>query len=137
VEELEKIDILRKRTGLRYKEAKETLDEYNWDIIETLIALENKDDLNRDRLYVKGSELVEQVKKIIHEGNINKLRVKHKGRVIVELPLTVGALGVLLAPSFAVLGTIAILFSQATLEIEKDREVSSEEEMPAENFQHN
>ena len=55
-----------------------------------------KQHLTWEEFQVQGEHLAEQVKKIIHEGNVRRIIVKHEGETIVELPVTVGVVG---APS--------------------------------------
>ena len=65
---------------------------------------------------VTGDTLLNTVKKIIAEGNARRIIIKNEeGESIVEFPLTVGAVGVLLAPMFAALGTIAALLTNCTI----------------------
>ena len=44
-----------------------------------------------ERFTVSGSQLVDKVKQLIHEGNIRRVRVLHEGRVVLEIPLSIGA----------------------------------------------
>lgn len=57
---------------------------------------------NTEKFTVSGSQLVEKVKQLIREGNIRKVRLLHEGRVLIEIPLSIGApaaaLGILAAP---------------------------------------
>ena len=46
---------------------------------------------NTEKFTVSGSQLVEKVKQLIHEGNIRKVRLIHKEITIFEIPLTIGA----------------------------------------------
>ena len=74
---------------------------------------------------VSGSELVEKVKKLIHEGNIRRVRLIHEGRPLIDIPLTVGvpaaAVTVLAAPVLAAVAAIAALVSECTIEVEKTK----------------
>jgi DNA-binding Lrp family transcriptional regulator len=76
-----------------------------------------------ERISVSGSELVEKVKKLIHEGNIRRVRLLHEGRVVLELPLSVGApaaaIGIIAAPVLAALAAFAALVTECTIEVEK------------------
>jgi uncharacterized Zn finger protein (UPF0148 family) len=69
---------------------------------------------------VSGEELVSKVKQIIKEGNIRSLKVKQKDKILLEIPLTVGVVGVLLAPTLAALGALAALLTECTIEVEKE-----------------
>jgi len=78
---------------------------------------------SKEKFSVKGSELVEKVKKLIHEGNIRRVRVIHDGKTVLELPLSIGApaavIGILTAPLLAALGAFAALVTECTIEVEK------------------
>jgi len=78
---------------------------------------------NTENFTVSGSQLVEKVKQLIHEGNIRKVRLLHEGRTLIEIPLTIGApavaIGILAAPVLAALGAIAALVTECTIEVEK------------------
>lgn len=72
---------------------------------------------------VIGSELVEKVKALINEGNIRRIIVKdQEGRILMEIPLTVGVIGAILAPILAALGTIAALALKYTIVVERKQE---------------
>ena len=76
-----------------------------------------------EKFTVLGSQVVEKVKQLIHEGNIRKVRLLHEGRTIIEIPLSVGApavaAGILIAPVLAALGAFAALVTECTIEVEK------------------
>jgi len=69
---------------------------------------------------VKGSQLLEKVKQLVHEGNIRRLMIKDKnGQILVEFPLTIGVVGVALVPVFAAVGAIAALVTECSIVVEK------------------
>lgn len=70
-----------------------------------------------EEVRVRGSQLVEKVTELIAEGNVRKIIVKHDGQPIVEVPLTIGVIGTLLAPQVAALGAIAALITESTIEV--------------------
>ena len=76
-----------------------------------------------EKFTVSGSQLVEKVKQLIHEGNIRRVRVIHKGNTILEIPLTIGAPAAvavaLAAPLLAALGAFAALVTECVIEVEK------------------
>ena len=72
-----------------------------------------------ESIKVEGGQLLDQVKRVIHEGNVRRVRIKQEDRVIVEFPLTVGVVGVALAPVLAAVGAIAALLTDCTIEIER------------------
>ena len=77
----------------------------------------------KEKFTVSGSQLVEKVKQLIHEGNIRKVRLLHEERTVLEIPLSIGApavaIGILAAPILAALGAFAALVTECTIEVEK------------------
>ena len=76
-----------------------------------------------EKFAVSGSQLVEKVKQLIHEGNIRKVRLLHEGRTVLELPLSIGApamaIVILAAPVLAAIGAFAALVTKCTIEVKK------------------
>jgi predicted O-methyltransferase YrrM len=69
---------------------------------------------------VDGEKLVAKIKELIHEGNIRKVIIKDKdGKIMLEIPVTFGVVGALIAPQLAALGAIAALLTEATIVVEK------------------
>lgn len=69
---------------------------------------------------VEGEKIVSKIKELIHEGNIRRVIIKDKdGKILMEIPVTFGVVGVLLAPQLAALGAIAALLTEATIVVEK------------------
>ncbi len=72
----------------------------------------------KNEFKVKGEELLRKVKDIVHEGNVRKIIIKDdKGSPYLEIPLTIGVVGALIAPVMAAVGAIAALASNFTLEV--------------------
>ena len=75
---------------------------------------------NHESFKVSGDELLSKVKEIIKEGNARRIIIKNeKDEIIMEFPLTIGAIGVVLAPIFAAVGTLAALATNCTIVVEK------------------
>jgi hypothetical protein len=73
-----------------------------------------------EEFHVNGEELLGRIKTLVHEGNIRRIIIKNKeGAVVMEIPLTFGVVGALLAPSLAAVGAIAALLTEATVVVEK------------------
>ena len=69
---------------------------------------------------VNGEELLGRIKNLIKEGNIRRVIIKDKeGKVVFEIPLTLGVVGALIAPQLAAIGAIAALLTEATVVVEK------------------
>ncbi|MEK9195941.1 MAG: DUF4342 domain-containing protein [Patescibacteria group bacterium] len=72
---------------------------------------------------VNGDDLLKKVKQIIAEGNVRRITVRDKkGKNLVELPLTVGVVGAVLAPILAAVGAIAALVTECTIVVEREEE---------------
>lgn len=70
---------------------------------------------------VEGERLLGKIKELIHEGSIRRIIIKDKeGKTILEIPMTFGVVGVLIAPQLAAIGAIAALLTEATVVVEKE-----------------
>ncbi|HXH23557.1 MAG TPA: DUF4342 domain-containing protein [Dehalococcoidia bacterium] len=74
------------------------------------------------RQTLSGSDIVEQVKKLVHEGNVRRVIVKQDDRTVAEFPLTVGVGVAVLAPVVAAIGALVALLANCTIEVEKTAE---------------
>lgn len=74
-----------------------------------------------EEFQVTGEMLLAKIKELIHEGNIRRIIIKDEnGKIIVDIPVTFGVVGVILAPQLAALGAIAALVTKATIVIERE-----------------
>ncbi len=74
----------------------------------------------KDIFKVKGEELIKSVKELIKEGNVREISIlDKKGKTIVVIPLTVGVVGVALAPYLAMIGALAALLSECTIKVKR------------------
>jgi hypothetical protein len=81
---------------------------------------EDKDPgVRREEIKVSGSELVDKVKDLLHQGNIRRIVIKHEGETVMELPLTLAAVGVVFAPVLAALGAFAALATNSSILVER------------------
>lgn len=70
---------------------------------------------------VNGEDLLKKVKDIIKEGNVRRLTVRDKeGKDLIVLPLTLGVVGIALAPMLAAVGAIAALVTECTIVVERE-----------------
>ena len=73
---------------------------------------------NKNEFKVKGEELLKKIKELIHEGNVRKLIIKNEeGKTYLEIPVTVGVVGAIIAPVLAAVGAIAALAASFTIEV--------------------
>ena len=74
----------------------------------------------KEEFKVSGEDITEKIKKIIKEGNARRIIIKNEdGESVAEFPLTVGAVGALIAPILAAVGAIAALLTKCTIVVEK------------------
>lgn len=74
----------------------------------------------KEEFVVSGEELLAKIKSLINEGNIRRIIIKNEdGKTLVELPLTVGVVGALIAPVLAAVGAIAALVTKCTIVVER------------------
>jgi Domain of unknown function (DUF4342) len=66
-----------------------------------------------------GEQLLATVKKLIAEGNVRRVRIRQKDRVVAEFPLTIGVVGAVFAPVLAAIGALAALMSECSIDVEK------------------
>ncbi len=87
--------------------------------------MEGKD--MRNEFKVRGEELIKKIKDLIHEGNIRRIIIKdEQGKPYVEIPMTLGVVGVVLAPVWAAIGALAAMASNFNIEVVKREEPKKE-----------
>ena len=118
-EELEKIDVIRERTGLGFAEAQELLEDTKWDVMEALVLYEKESKAMANSWEVRGYEVLDKVKGLIKAGNVTNIRVKSNDRTVMELPVTVGVIGTVLLPKLAILAAATCLLTKCTIEFDK------------------
>ena len=136
MDELEKIDLIRERINVSYEKAREALKEVEGDLVDALVKLEknlkdkrNTNEFAGDNLYkVKGQELIDKIKEIIKEGNVNKIAVKNDNKTLVEIPVTAGVISLVLFPYMGILAGMTAMYKDYTLEIKRKHESNLEKE---------
>ncbi|MFO7620943.1 MAG: DUF4342 domain-containing protein [Bacteroidales bacterium] len=82
--------------------------------------MEENEKSNQESFKVSGEEIFSKIKEIIKEGNARRVIIRNeKDETIMEFPLTIGAVGVVVAPLFAAIGAIAALAVDYTIVVEK------------------
>lgn len=72
-----------------------------------------------ETIRLQGSELLDKLKQIIHEGNTRRIVVKQGISVVAEFPLTAGVVGALFAPILAAIGALVALLKDCSIEVER------------------
>ena len=76
--------------------------------------------MSTEEFKVSGDDLIKKVKNLIAEGNARRIIIKNeKGESLMEFPLTIGAVGALIAPILAAVGAIAALLAKCTVVVER------------------
>ena len=76
--------------------------------------------VHTEEIPVTGEELLGKVKELVHEGNIRRVVIRNaEGRTLIDIPLTIGVVGVWLAPQLAAIGAIAALLGSGSILVEK------------------
>ena len=110
---LEKIELVKDRTGSTYAEAKAALEAAEGSVVDAIIALEEEMNKEHDRVdgaSLKDSPLFAKLKEIVDKGNV-------KGeKTIVNFPVTAGVIGAVLVPWGAILGIVAAMGTQCSID---------------------
>ncbi|MBR5516556.1 MAG: DUF4342 domain-containing protein [Firmicutes bacterium] len=118
---LEKIELVKDRTGVSYKEAKEALEAVDGSVVDAIIAIEETVNLKSGN---KASEFaddtVKKIKEFVKKGNITKISVKKDEETLVNIPLNIGLVGALVAPWGIIAATIAAFGFKCQVELTKD-----------------
>ena len=70
---------------------------------------------------LQGEQVVDEVRKLIHEGNVRRVVVKQKNEVVAEFPLTVGVVASVAAPVLAAIGALVALLTDCSIDLERRR----------------
>jgi hypothetical protein len=76
-----------------------------------------------EEIKITADKLIETIKNLLHEGNVRHIAIKdQKGDVVFEVPVTLGLVGILLAPVFAAIGALAVYAADYTIVVTRDAE---------------
>ena len=74
----------------------------------------------KNEFRVSGEDLLKKVKDLIREGNVRKIIIQdEQGKTYLEIPLTFGVVGVVLAPVLAAIGALAAMAANFKIRIVK------------------
>jgi Flp pilus assembly pilin Flp len=78
------------------------------------------ENMKSEEFRISGEEVVAKIKELLHEGNVRRIILKdEKGVTLIEVPLTIGVIGVVLLPVWAAIGAIAAMAAKLTLVVER------------------
>ena len=76
--------------------------------------------VREEQFRVTGDAVVSTIKGLLHEGNIRRITLKNDdGKILFEIPLTVGVVGAILFPVWAAIGAVAALAANLIIVVEK------------------
>jgi hypothetical protein len=123
---LEKIDIIKERTGVSYTEAKEALEECDSDVVNALIYIEAKQKksakFNMEEMYTTKDEFLAWIKDTVRIGNVTRIKIKKDDTVVIDIPVNAGiAAGIvgLIFPALICIGILTAVLTKVTIEITK------------------
>ena len=118
---LEKIELVKDRTGVSYKEAKEALEAADGSVVDAIIAIEETVNISTgSKAGEFANETVEKVKELVKKGNITKISVKKDDETIVNIPVNIGLIGTIVAPWGILAAAIAAFGFRCTIDMTKD-----------------
>ena len=79
----------------------------------------------------EGNNVAEKLKDMLKEGNVRRVVVEHDGRTVAEFPLSIGVVGVVLAPVFAAVAAVVALVKDCTIKIEREPAATPPSDAPA------
>lgn len=136
---IEKIDaVIQRVPNVTYAQAKQSLIEHNGDVIESIISLEsssksiNKNISNKTKqakkavedMFSKDSEdfkeMKEQAKELLKRSSVIRVIIDRNNKVIMNIPLTVGVVGVALLPIYTLVGLSAAVIGKCRIKIQNE-----------------
>ena len=121
---LEQVDQVRERTHVSYQKAKEALEQTGGDVLEAIVLIEHEKPSGHkfpNSASDFGNEVIKTLKELLNSGNVNRIVVEQKdGKVVMNIPVTVGAIGALFLTSATVIGLIAALATGCVILIHKE-----------------
>jgi hypothetical protein len=80
-----------------------------------------------ERVTVTGDQLADKVSELIHEGNVRHLVIKHGENTVLEIPVTLGVLGAVLAPTLAAVAAVGAILTHCTIEVNRTEPAAGED----------
>ena len=119
---LEKIELVKDRTGVTYKEAKEALEAADGNVVDAIVSIEDKTDgeTSSQKISQKGNEIIDKIKEVIDRGNASRIIISKDGDRLLNLPLNAGVIGAIVAPWGVILGVAASFGFNCKIEVVKE-----------------
>ena len=118
---LEKIELVKDRTGVNYKEAKDALIKADGSVVDAIIMREDEIDLApKSKAGDQASHLIDRLKQLIKKGNVSRIVVKKDEEVILNIPVNLGIVGAVWVFWPTLAATVVALGMKCTIELIKD-----------------
>ncbi|MDR0885014.1 MAG: DUF4342 domain-containing protein [Clostridiales Family XIII bacterium] len=118
---LEKVELVKDRTGVSYKEAKEALEQAEGSVVDAIIKIEETINQSaKSKVSDQVQTVVDKIKEAVAKGNVSRIVVKKDDEIILNLPVNVGIIGTALSPLVAVAGVVAAFGLKCKIELIKD-----------------
>ena len=117
---LEKIELVKDRTGVWYKEAKDALEKTDGSVVDAIILIEETIDDSTKETEKKNVQILDTIKEAVRKGNVSKIVIKKDGDIVMNLPVNIGIIGTVLFPWAAIGGCIAALGTKCSIELVKE-----------------
>ena len=88
--------------------------------------VEQKATYGVEELQVVGEQLLAKIKELVHEGNVRRIIIKQDGHTFLEIPLTIGVAGFILAPVWAAIAVLGALVAQCSIEVVRSEQPSTQ-----------
>ncbi|MEB0262691.1 MULTISPECIES: DUF4342 domain-containing protein [unclassified Mucilaginibacter] len=86
-----------------------------------MVSSASNQHIKKEIFSIHGKELVNKIKELVEEGNINRITISDKhGKELMSFPLNIGLVAVVLAPVLAAVGAMAIFVGECSLIVERD-----------------
>lgn len=84
----------------------------------------------KETFSINGEQVLQKIKELVKDGNVTKISIADKNdKEIMSFPVNVGLLGLVFAPIFAAVGTLAALVTECKITVErKDKNAATTEE---------
>ncbi len=119
---LEKIELVKDRTGASYKEAKDALEAADGSVIDAILAIEEANGtVEKEERDFTENPIFKKAKEIVDKGNMSSIIIKAGGKEVVDFPLSVGVLGAVFVPWAVIFGIIASIGLNCSIEFVNDK----------------
>jgi len=116
---LEKIELVKDRTGVSYKEAKEALETANGNVVDAIIYVEERIDGSAPKSRTIDN-MIAKIKEAVKKGNVTKLTISKNDEMLLNLPVNIGIIGTVLFPWAGLAAAIAALGTKCEVNLVKD-----------------